>query len=151
MNNYTIAIEYNKRLVIDRNEDEYEEDENEYDKSAITLNFKYNNISVYTFMVDFDELYEKFVTQFVNNPGSNGSNGSNECYNICYINGCVQIHKNHNYLVFETAKCGGNVYGFSKFTVEITKEIDILIEKLKDLKKYQMVSKKSKQNKPYNF
>lgn len=120
MENYIIELKLNN--------EENSDEEITYDELSIKILFKQNNILIASFYTNFKYFNEKFVNKF--DPKK-----EKDCFNFHDCNGSVLIIKNDNYLTFNTSIFGGRCYGEIDFTVLITNEIFLMIEKIKIIKK----------------
>jgi len=112
MENYTIEIKLNDQ------DDDY---------NYLKLLFKQNNKVITSFSTNVKYFCEIFVNNF--DPKK-----EKDCFNLFDCNGCVIITKDNNYLTFDTSIYGGECYGEMDFTVLITDEILLMIEKVKTIK-----------------
>ena len=97
-----------------------------YNEGDITIRFKCNNQTVYSFVSCFDIFYENFVSIY-------SKNDTNKRYELINSNGVIQVVLHNNFLSFEISRYGNDVYGESIFTIKLNDKFDNLIDELKKL------------------
>ncbi len=95
----------------------------EYFEGDMTIHFKCNNKIVYKFIMDFDILYNNFISLF-------DHKGNPQRYEFLNSNGVIQINHNRDFLSFEVSRYGSDVYVDTSFTIKITDQFVKLINNL---------------------
>lgn len=97
-----------------------------YHEGDITLKFLYNNKTVYSFLINFNVLYNKFISKFDKNKYPSR-------FEFLNSNGVSQIRHDKDYISFDVSRYDKDVYVDTTFTIKINPEFSKLVD---DLKKF---------------